>query len=289
VLDAVEWGDRAPAIIHWIAPHLPLRPNSNEPEWVQPLRSYVDKVLDDVKKIRTRIAPPKNANALPLRQVIINETDTTKVCQGVYDALITNGASPKAVASVIALAAADILLQIDDTDRELFIHASHGLLFASAVRTIFQQVQDVDVLPLLFTSAAYVSALHKEISAHPSSHKASAPAAPRVVGGGLVATSLLDTLAGQLAGKDYADALTSAHRYLSVGYDARALFATIALAAAKIDASRDQGHTLQIVQAASDAFLLWPDDLKETSLDILVQIAIRAALYGERDPLLAQL
>jgi hypothetical protein len=288
-LDAVEWGDSAPAIIHWLAPHLPLRLNTNEPEWVQALRSYVNTPDHAVDQIRTRLSTPKNANALPLRALIGSSADTSQICQAVYDALIPGVASPKAIASVISLAAADILLQVGDQDRELFIHAAHGLLFASAVRTIFQQVQDVDVLPLLFTSASYVNALAKEISAHPANNKTSNTPVTHVAGGGLVATSLLDTLAEQLKGKDFSDAIISSHRYLSVGYDARALFATIALASAQVDATPDQGHALQIVQAASEAFLLWPHDLHDTNLDILVQIAIRAALYGQQDPILTQL
>ncbi len=201
VLDAVEWGDRAPAIIHWIAPHLPIRTGTNEPAWIQELRSYVNVPEHTVKQLRTRLSLPKNASALPLVELIGSSADTTKVCQGVYDALIGGQASPKAVASTIALAAANILLQVGDNDRELFLHTAHGLLFASAIRTAFQQVQDVDIYPLLFTSAAYVNALYKEISAHPNSSKASTT--PHIAGGGLIATSLLDTLAEQLKGKDY--------------------------------------------------------------------------------------
>src|SRR6266568_1219869 len=33
LLDAAEWGERAPHILHWLTPHLPLR--SGEPDWVQ--------------------------------------------------------------------------------------------------------------------------------------------------------------------------------------------------------------------------------------------------------------
>ena len=39
LLDAVEWGDRAPNIIHWLAPHLPL--HTEEPAWVNPIRSFL--------------------------------------------------------------------------------------------------------------------------------------------------------------------------------------------------------------------------------------------------------
>jgi hypothetical protein len=283
VLDAVEWGNRAPAIIHWLAPHLPLRSDTNEPAWVKALRTYINDPSNDLKKIRTRLSTPKNVNALPLNKLISSSADTTVICQGVYDAVIKGEASARAVASVITLAAAEILLQVGDNDRELFIHSAHGLLFASAVRTIFQQVQDVDVLPLLFTSAAYVNALYKEISSRAKSEAPPVTTPPHVAGGGLVATSLLDTLKEQLAGKDYAGALTSSHRYLSVGYDARALFGTIALAAARIDSVNDQGHSLQVVHAASEAFLQWPQDLREVNLDILVQVALRAALYGQQD------
>jgi hypothetical protein len=289
-LDAVEWGDRAPNIIHWLVPHLPLRPDANEPEWVKTVRSYSADPAHDVKGIRTRLSAPKDGNALPLRRLILSDADTTQVCQGVYDALIKGEASPRAIGSVIALAAADVMQRVGDGDRELFIRVAHGLIFSAAARLVFRQVQDVEVLGLLFTSAAYVNALQKEVAQQQGTEPA-APAAPTraPLGGGLIAPAQLETLSAQLDAQDLAGALTTARRYLRLGHDVRALFATIALAAARVDASADQGHTLEIVQAASEEFMAWPAALVETNIEPFLQVALRAAAFGKRNPRIANL
>src|SRR5947199_2944564 len=39
LLDAVEWGDRAPNIIHWLATHLPM--HTEEHDWVHPILDFL--------------------------------------------------------------------------------------------------------------------------------------------------------------------------------------------------------------------------------------------------------
>ncbi|GHO91369.1 hypothetical protein KSF_014170 [Reticulibacter mediterranei] len=294
LLDAVEWGNRAPNILHWLAPHLPLRPDSDEPAWVRSVREYTGDQAHSVVSIRTRLSTPKNASALSLRQLIISDADTTKVCQGVYDALIKGEASPQAVGAVIALAAADILEYVPDTDRALFVRVAHGLLFSAAVRQVFQRVQDVEALNLLFTSAAFVNALHKEVIGNgaqrqpvPASKGASSTA---IAGGGLIAAAQLETVASQLKAQDLGGALATAQRYFRLGHDPRALFATIALVASSIDSVDDQGHTLQIVQAAAEEYISWSQHrLPETNIEGLLLVALRAAAFGKRDTIVSQL
>ncbi|HYX51506.1 MAG TPA: hypothetical protein VE843_17295, partial [Ktedonobacteraceae bacterium] len=63
LLDAVEWGDRAPNIIHWLAPHLPL--HTEEPGWVPSIRAFLSEPGHSLGSYRTRIAAPKEENALP--------------------------------------------------------------------------------------------------------------------------------------------------------------------------------------------------------------------------------
>ena len=262
LLDAVEWGDRVPPIIHWLAPHLPLRPANEQPEWVETVRAYTSDPAHDVKGIRTRLSIPKDENALPL-----------------------------AIGSVIALAAADVMNRIGDGDRENFIRVAHGLLYAAAVRTVFREVQDVEVLALLFTSAAFINTLQKEIATQQEANeRASAvAAASSIIGGGLIAASQLETFDEQLRARDLPGALATARRYLTLGHDARALFAVIGLVAGRVDATSDQGHTLQIVQAASEEYLTWPASLANTNHEILLQVAMRAAAFGERNPLTEKL
>lgn len=290
LLDTVEWGDRVPAIIHWLAPHLPLRAKSNEPDWVKAVRSYTADPAHDVSSVRERLAAPKNESALPLRRLVLSDADTTHVCQGVYDALLTNGASPRAIGSVIALAGAEVMQMVDDENRELFVRVAHGLLFSSAIRLVFRQAQDVEVLALLFTSAAYINALYKEVAAQqhaPSTHAAAASS--RILGGGLIAPSLLETLRTQLKERDVSGSLTTARRYLKLSYDVGALWATIGVVAAQNDTLADQGHTLQIVQAASEEFMSWPPSFADINIEALLLAALRAAAFGKRNELVAQL
>ncbi|GAC1388860.1 MAG: hypothetical protein NVSMB38_00720 [Ktedonobacteraceae bacterium] len=282
LLDTVEWGDRTPHIIHWLAPHLPLRPDAAVPEWVRVVSAFAAEPAHDMSGIRTRISIPKNQNALPLQQLLLSDADTTQVCQAVYDTVMQGEASSRAVSSVIALAAAEVMNLVGDGDRALFVRVAQGLLFASAIRLAFQQVQDVEVLPLLFTSAAFVNALRKEIVAQNNTVNPIQASASAVLGGGLIAPAQLDTLKAQLEGRDLASALATAQRYMKLDYDTRALFAVIGLVAAQTNASLDQGYTLQIVQAASEEFLAWPHTLGNTNIEIYLQIAIRAAAFGER-------
>ena len=279
LLDAVEWGDRAPDILHWLAPHLAL--HSEEPAWVNDVRTFSNDPANSLESLRTRLATPRPENALPLRRLIMSDADTTQVCQGVYDALIKEGASSLSVGSVIALTAAEV---IHDVDGEAFVEAAHGLLVSAAIRLVYTRVQDIAALPLLFTSAAYINALYKALRQEAST--AQTPAIPSTpFGGGLIAGALLETFNEQLDAQDLTGAMSTAQRYLRLGNDPRALFAIIGLVAAQTDAASDQGHTLQIVQAAGEEFMAWPAALADTNVDAFLQVAMRAAGSGKRNNL----
>jgi hypothetical protein len=280
LLDVVEWGERAPNILHWLAPHLPL--HTEEPAWINEVRSFSNNPAHRLDSLRTRLSTPKNENALPLRRLILSNADTTQVCQGVYDALIKGGASSRGVGSVIALAASEAMQMVGDNEREAFVQAAHGLLFASAVRQVYVRVQDIAALPLLFTSAAYINVLYKSL-AQQNAPQGQIPAT--TFGGGLIATSLLETLSLQLDAQDLAGATATARRFLRLSNDTRALWAAIALSAAQADAAADQGHTLQIVQAAAEEYMAWPTTLADTNVDIFLQVALRAAAFAKRNAL----
>jgi hypothetical protein len=280
LLDAVEWGDRAPNIIHWLAPHLPL--HTEEPPWVNTVRSFLSDATHSVSSYRTRLSAPKEENALPLRRLILSNADTPQICQEVYDALIKNGASSQGIGSVIAITATDLMQRIGDGDRDAFIRASHSLLFTAAVRLVFAQIQEVEALPLLFMAASYLNALHKELE------EQTAPAQPAeirspVLGGGLIAPALLETLSEQLNAQDLTGSFSTARRYLQLGHDVRSLFATIGLVSARADAAADQGHTMQIVQAAGEEYSSWPATLSDASIEGFVHVALRAAAFAKRN------
>ena len=277
VLDAAEWGPNIPYYIHWLTPHLYL--HTKEPDWIEDVRAFLSESQHSLDSYRTRLAAPRNQNALPLRALLRGQASTLQVCQGVYDALITNGASARGVGSVIALAACDLLQTIGDDDHELFVRAAHGLLYASATRLVYTQVQEVEALPLLFTAAASINALAKELSGLASQGQATHPAS---AGGGMIAPALLDSLSSRLAELDISGAMSIARRYIQLGHDMHAFFAVIGLAAAQTDVATDQGHTLQIVQAAGDEYLAWPPELASTNIEGFLQVALRAVTLAPR-------
>lgn len=279
LLDAVEWGDRVPPIVHWLAPHLPLSPDTKEPDWLSTVRQFTTENAERITSIRKRLSLPHDEHALPLRQLILSDVTPAEICQGVYDALLQGKASPRAVASVIARAAADIALYVGGDNRERFVEAAHGFLFASAIRLVFQQVQDVEVLALLFTSAAFINALYRTVRT-PHQQPQTSTASTTTAGGGLIAASQLEAFGSQVRASDISGALSTAQRYLKLGHDARALFATLGLVAATA-ANDDQGHTLQIVQAASEEFLGWPSTLERNDAEAFLLLAIRAAAFGQ--------
>lgn len=278
VLDSVQWGEDTPFYIRWLIPHL--IEGSKEPDWIVTVRSFLSDPQHSVASYRTRIAAPRNVNASPLRSLLLSKASPLQICQGVYDALITNGASASGVGSVIALAANDLLLQSGTDDHDLFIRASHGLLFASAVRLVYSQVQDIEALPLLFTAAAYINSLYTELAAQTSQKTQNAH--PSAAGGGMIAPSLLESLLERIAARDVPGALATARRYIQLGHNVRALFAVIGLGAGYTDASADQGHTLQIVLAAGDEYLAWPKELAQTSIEGFLLTALYATVLGQR-------
>jgi hypothetical protein len=289
LLDAVEWGEHTPNVLHWLAPHLALHAG-DEPAWVNDVRTFNSDPAHSLASLRTRLAAPKEESALPLRGLILSNADTTQICQAVYDALIKGGASSHGVGSIVALAATDIMQMVGDGNRDSFVQAAHGLLFAAAVRLVYKQVQDIDALPLLLTSAAYINALYKTIGEKQQTSTTPMPAIPATpLGGGLIASAMLDTLQEQLYGQDLDGAYTTARRYMRLGNDPRALFAIIGLVAAQTNAAAEQGHTLQIVQAGGEEYMSWPSQLSSTSIDGFLHIALRAAAFGKRNTLVANL
>lgn len=289
LLDAVEWSKNVPPLLHWLAPSLAIAPNEPQPAWIAEVRQHAE--AHSLTGIRTRLSAPKNASALAVQQVIQSDANTQQVLQAVTDAVLTGEATPRAVASVLALSAADILTKVAVTDHERFLQVVNGLLYASAVGNVFRQVQDVEVYNLLYTAAAYLNTLYKEVAAQGQAQAADAvpAAAGTTVGGGLIAVSQLETLEEQLKAQDYAGALNTANRYLKLGHDARALFGTLGLGAAHNDHTHDQGRSLQIVLAAGEEYVNWPRDLPGHPIQSLLQAALRAATYGTRDELLAKL
>ncbi len=280
LLDSVEWSTRTPEILHWLAPHIPV--HTAEPAWVETVRNFLSEPSHSLASYRTRLAASRDENALPLRRLILSDATMPQICQGVFDALIKNGASSRVIGSVLALTASDLLQRVGDAVRDAFINTAHGLLFASAARLAFTQVQEVEALPLMFMAACYLHALHVELPAQAAATQVNATRSS-IMGGGLIAPSLLETLAEQLNAQDLNGALATARRYLLLGHDTRAMFAAIALAASQANATVDAGHMLQIVQAAGEEYMAWPASLRDTNIDGLLHASLRAVVFDKRN------
>jgi hypothetical protein len=146
----------------------------------------------------------------------------------------------------------------------------------------------VEALPLLFMAASYLNALHKELGEQTVTERPAGTRSP-ILGGGLIAPALLDTLSEQLEAQDLTAALSTARRFVQLGHDARSLLAIIGLASATADAAADQGHTMQIVQAAGEAYMGWPVALADISIEGFLQVALRAAAFAQRNTLVNDL
>jgi hypothetical protein len=273
VLDMAGWADKLPPFIFWLTPHLAsARPDA---PFLIDVWAFLSDPAHDLKPLRTRLAPANDAAAgAELRQAILH--GSVEECCAAVLAALRNGARGPAVGSVIALAAARRFLNTAEGDASALSRAAHGLLIASAARTAAQQIQDVEVLPILFIAAAAINALRDVEQAKAS--QAIAP--PRTSAGGLVggmlAPLLLRSLEQQLESGEEQAAQTSAHRYLQLGHPARGLVAMIASVACQGDASSDQGHTLLLAQTAAEEYLALPPHLHSEG-ETLLAVGVRGA------------
>src|SRR5260370_31423720 len=105
-------------LLSWLLP--PRRRYPEEPPWVSAVRSFLSDSIHSLDSYRTRLAAPKDENALPLRRLILSDADTPQICQRVYEALIKAGASSHGICSVIALAPTDLMQTVRDRFRHAF-------------------------------------------------------------------------------------------------------------------------------------------------------------------------
>lgn len=273
VLDMAGWADKLPPFIYWLTPHLAnTRPDA---PFLAEIHAFLSDPAHDLKPLRTRLAPANNAAAgAELRQAIL-QGSLAETCAAVLAAL-RNGAKGPAVGSVIVLAAARRFLQAPESDPAAVLRAAHGLLVASAARTVVEQIQDIEILPILFIAAAAVNALRDVEQVEAAKTGAPARAGGSGLIGGMLAPVLLRSLEQQLENGDDQAAQASARRYLQLGHPARGLVATIASVACQGDASSDQGHTLLLAQAAAEEYLALPPHLQSEG-EALLEVGVRAA------------
>ncbi len=280
VLDMAGWANKLPPFIFWLAPHLA----TSQPDapFLAEVQAFLRDPAHDLKPLRTRLAPANNpAAGAALRQAILQGT-LEETCNAVLAALM-NGAKAPAVGSVIALAAARRFLDTAETDAAAVLRAAHGLLVANAARTAVTQIQDIEILPILFIAAAAVNALRDVEQGETA--KTNVPSARMGTGGlvgGILAPVLLRTLERQLESGDAQDAQASTRRYLQLGHPPRGLVATLASVACQGDAAADQGHTLLLAQAAAEEYLALPAHLHNEG-ETLLAVGVRVATHRSRE------
>jgi hypothetical protein len=273
VLDMAGWADKLPPFISWLAPHLA----STLPDapFLAEAHAFLSHPAHDLKPLRTRLAPANDAAAGPeiLRSILQGTLEET------WAAVLTalkDGARGHAVGSAIVLAAARRFLNTPESDAAAVTRAAHGLLVASAARTAVSQIQDIEVLPILFIAAAAVNSLRDVEQIEASQTTAPTRSSAGSLVGGILAPVLLRSLEQQLEAEDEQSAQVSARRYLQLGHPARGLVATIASVACQGDTSSDQGHTLLLAQAAAEEYLALPPHLQNEG-ETLLSVGVRAA------------
>ena len=277
VLDMAGWGNKLPAFIHWLAPLLATK--QSDAPFMAEVTAFFGDPAHELKPLRTRLAPANPAAAgAQLRQTIL-QGSLGETCTAVYTALM-NGAQSHAVGSVIVLAAARRFLATPESDAEARMRTAHVLLVASAARTAVNQLQDVELLPLLFIAAAAVNGLREE-------EQIEAPQAAAISGrittagaslaGGILAPVMLRSLERQLESGDEPAAQATIRRYLQLGHPAHGLVALLALVACRGDATSDAGHTLLLAQAAAEEYLALPPALLGSEGEALLLVGVQAA------------
>jgi hypothetical protein len=275
VLDMAGWANKLPPFIHWLAPRLAA--TAPQPAFVAEVHAFLHAPEHSLAFLRTRLSPAKNTAADARLLQAILQGSLTDTCNAIFTAL-TAGAQAPAVGSVIALAAARRYL--DASEGNTRARALHGVLLASAARTAVAQIQDVEIMPLLFLVAAAINTQHTDRQGEaPKAASGATRAASGTLAGGLIAPSLLRSLEHQLEQGEEAAAEISARRYLQLGHPARGLVATIASVASQGDATSDQGHTLLLALAAGEEYLALPPHLGASSEgEALLLAATRAAI-----------
>lgn len=251
VLDMADWGDRVPPFIHWLMP-LTL---TDEPDLpcVQAARQYGSAPEHDLAWVQRRLAPAKeDAAGAAFRRAVL-EGDAAAACDAVLTAL-RGGASPRGVASGLALACAERLLTIPTGDAAALDQAAHTLLYVHSVHVAMTHTQNPEAYPLLYTAATAVNAMPQSDAAAPAVRAStSTPLA-----GGLIAPALLRSLEHQAATGDTGGALSTARRYVQMGHAPRSLAGILGHVASRRDPRRGGMHTLPLVAAAAEEYLTQP-------------------------------
>jgi hypothetical protein len=275
ILDGANWGGNLQALIYWYTPRM-LDATPDAPA-AQVARAYAATQEHDLAWMRTRLSIPKEEAAGPQYQQALVGGDATAACEATLQALRA-GATAEGVAAGMALAVAGRLNAVPEGDHDGLVRAAYLLLYVHAVRTVMNQVQDPVVWPLLYTAAAAVNSLRGPVSASPL-EGAAGNVSKSLVGGGLIAPTMLRSIEHQLEAGDAPGALTAARRYVQMGHQPSALAGAIAGAVSVRDTMGDADglRALPLAAAAAEEYLMLPPALQQGGQNALLTAAIRLA------------
>ncbi|HEX6123382.1 MAG TPA: hypothetical protein VFY89_09485 [Ktedonobacterales bacterium] len=276
VLDMANWGGNEQALIAWLTPYM-LDPAPDTPV-AQAARAYAADTAHDLGWLRTRLTIPKDEQAGSSYQQALLAGDATAACEATLQALRA-GATPEGVTAGMALAVATRLSALAEGDRDALMRAGDVLLYVHAVHALMTQVQDPVVWPLLYTAAAAVNSL-RGAGGTSALESAAGGVSRSLLGGGLIAPTMLRTVEHQLAAGDAPAALATARRYAQMGHPTTALAGVITSAAALRDATPTAPESLRALPyatAAAEEYLLLPRPLQQGGQNALLTAAIRLA------------
>lgn len=272
ILDMAEWGDHEPEMIYWYPP-LMLDPTPDASAALA-ARDYADQPDHDLAWLRTRLSIPKEEAAGVAYQQALPAGSGAAACDATLAAL-RNGATPRGIASAMALVVAAHINATPPGDTERLIRLAHVLQYAHSVQLAMRHTQEQDVFPLLYTAACAVNSL----GAVGAPAVQGGGAGASLVAGGLIPGVMLRGLEQQSSSADIGGAIATARRYIQMGHPASGLTGILATVAAQRDVTGDEAapHALPAVTAACEAYLMLPAALAEKGQNALLTAAIRLA------------
>ena len=270
ILDMAEWGDHEPELICWYPP-LMLDPTP-EASAALAASDYAVQPGHDLSWLRTRLAIPKEEAASAAYQQALSTGSGAAACDATLAAL-RNGATPRGVASAMALVVAAHINATPQGETQQLLRIAHVLQYVHSVQLAMRHTQEYHVFPLLYTAACAVNSL----GAVGAPAVQGAAAGASLVAGGLIPGVMLRGLEQQSSSADVGGAIATARRYIQMGHPPTGLTGILATVAAQRDVTGDDAapHTLPAVTAACEAYLMLPGALAEKGHNGLLTAAIR--------------
>ena len=272
ILDMAEWGDHEPEMIYWYPPLM--LDSTPDASVALAARDYASQPDHDLSWLRTRLSIPKEDAAGAAYQQALSAGDGAAACDATLAAL-RNGATPRGLASAMALVVAAHINAVPQGDISQLVRLGHVLQYVHSVQLAMRHTQEQHVFPLLYTAACVVNGL----GAVGAPVIQSGSASVSLMTGGLIPSIMLRGVEQMSSAADVGGALATARRYIQMGHPPTGLTGILATVAAQRDVAGDAEtpHTLPTVTAACEAYLMLPGALAEKGQNALLTAAIRLA------------